>query len=260
MRGRRVLRRRIAAIEAHDRDDRSRGRRWAAHPRTCAADRPALVEAEAAMTAAYGGRTKLSGAARPVGTLLAMASIALLILPFFSTFGELLTKAAMAAGFDAWLGQWIAPLEGKLVHGALALIGIPSAYDGSLLYVGTGPGSLALYISWNCVGWQTLLFLVVSMATGLQGEYTLRSRLETVALGVVGIAILNILRITVVAVVAYMFGQIPAVIVHDYGSVIATVVFLMAFWAFAYNVVLERIGGDGEDQSPEQGSNAVASV
>jgi len=27
-------------------------------------------------------------------------------------------------------------------------------------------------------------------------------------------------------------------VVHDYGSVIATVAFLMGFWAFAYNVVL----------------------
>jgi exosortase/archaeosortase family protein len=211
------------------------------------------VEAEAAVSSAYATRHKLAGAARPVGTLIATASIALLILPFFSTFGELLTKAAMAAGFDAWLGQWIAPVEGKLVHGALALIGIPSAYDGSLLYVGTGPGSLALYISWNCVGWQTVLFLLVSMATGLQGEYTLRSRLETVALGVIGIAMLNILRITVVALVAYAFGQLPAVIVHDYGSVLATVAFLMAFWAFAYNVVLERIEYR-DAASPEQGA------
>ena len=205
------------------------------------------------MTATYAARTPLAGAARPVGTLIATASIALLILPFFSTFGELLTKAAMAAGFDAWLGQWIAPIEGKLVHGALALVGVPSAYDGSLLYVGTGPGSLALYISWNCVGWQTVLFLLVSMATGLQGEFTLRSRLETVALGVMGIALLNVLRITVVALVAYAFGQVPAVIVHDYGSVIATVAFLMAFWAFAYNVVLERTR-DSDDVSPEQGA------
>jgi exosortase/archaeosortase family protein len=205
-------------------------------------------------------RQGLSGAARPVGTLIATASIALLILPFFSTFGELLTKAAMAAGFDAWLGQWIAPVEGKLVHGALALVGIPSAYDGSLLYVGTGPGSLALYISWNCVGWQTVLFLVVSMATGLQGEYTLRSRLEVVALGVIGIAMLNILRITVVAVVAYLFGQLPAVIVHDYGSVIATVAFLMGFWAFAYNMVLERTTGEIEDPSPDQGEPPAVDV
>jgi exosortase/archaeosortase family protein len=221
-----------------------------------------MVEAEAAVTRTYATRNGLSGVARPVGTLVAAGSIALLILPFFSTFGELLTKAAMAAGFDAWLGQWIAPIEGRLVHGALALIGIPSAYDRSLLYIGTGPGSLALYISWNCVGWQTVLFLLVSMATGLQGEYTLRSRLETVALGVVGIAMLNILRITVVALVAYAFGQVPAVIVHDYGSVIATVAFLMAFWAFAYNVVLERTR-NRDDASPDEGTaspGAVATV
>ena len=198
------------------------------------------MEAETAVTSAYAARAQLSGAARPIGTLVAVGSIALLILPVFSTFGELLTNAAMAAGFDAWLGQWIAPVEGQLVHGALALLGIPSAYDRSLLYIGSGAGSLALYISWNCVGWQTLLFLGLSMATGLQGEYTIRSRVETVALGVAGIAILNVLRITVVALVAYVFGQVPAVIVHDYGSVIATIAFLMAFWAFAYNTVLER--------------------
>jgi len=186
----------------------------------------------------------LFGAARPIGTLVAVASIALLVLPFFSTFGELLTKVAMAAGFDAWLGQWIAPLEGWLVHGALALLGIPSASQGSLLYVGTGAGSLALYISWNCVGWQTVLFLVVSMLTGLQGEYTRRSRIEVAFLGVTAIAILNVVRITVVALVAYAFGRLPAIIVHDYGSIVATVAFLMAFWAFAYNVVLERKHGD----------------
>ena len=194
------------------------------------------------MTAAFAPEPKSAGAIRPIGTLVAVASVALLILPFFSTFGELLTNAAMAAGFDAWLGQWIAPVEGQLVHGALALVGIPSAYSGSLLYVGSGAGSLALYISWNCVGWQTLLFLGVSMATGLQGEYTLRSRLETVALGAAGIAVLNVLRITVVALVAYFFGRLPAVLVHDYGSVVATVAFLMAFWTFAYNVVLEQRG------------------
>src|ERR671922_2379687 len=188
----------------------------------------------------FASRTSLAGVARPVATLIATASIALLILPFFSTFGELLTNAAMAAGFDAWLGQWVAPVEGQLVHGALALLGIPSAYSGSLLYIGSGAGSLALYISWNCVGWQTLLFLGVSLATGLQGEYTRRSRLEVVALGIIGIAFLNVLRITVVALVAYFFGRLPAVIVHDYGSIVATVAFLMAFWAFAYNVVLEQ--------------------
>ncbi len=204
----------------------------------------------------YVKRVDLAGVSRPLGTLIAVASIALLILPIFSTFGELLTNLAMTAGFDAWLGQWIAPTEGKLVHGALALVGVPSAYDGSLLYVGTGPSQVSLYISWNCVGWQTLLFLGVSMLTGLQGEYTERSRVETALLGVSGIAVLNVVRITVVALVAYAFGRLPAIIVHDYGSVLATVAFLMAFWIFAYNVVLERRHDyvDVDEELPRRGS------
>src|SRR3989442_14192182 len=107
----------------------------------------------------YVKRADLSGASRPVGTLIATASIALLVLPFFSTFGELLTNFAMAAGFDAWLRQWIAPIEGHLVHGALALFGIPSAASGWLRYVRTGKGGLPLYISWKRVGGPTLLFL-----------------------------------------------------------------------------------------------------
>src|SRR5207245_9358634 len=116
--------------------------------------RRALVEAATTVTTtAFRHDPRLTGAARPVGTLLAAGSIALLILPFFSTFGELLTNLAMAAGFDAWLGQWIAPVDGRLVHGALALSGIPSAYDGSLLYGGTGAGRLAPCLSWHSVVW-----------------------------------------------------------------------------------------------------------
>src|SRR5207245_6592450 len=108
----------------------------------------------------------------------------------------------MAGGCDEWLGQWIAPVEGRLVHGALALLGIPSAAAGSLLYVGSGPGSLALYISWNCVGWQTLFFLGASLFTGLQGEYTVRSRIETALLGMAGFMSLNVVGLKVVEILA----------------------------------------------------------
>jgi exosortase/archaeosortase family protein len=188
----------------------------------------------------YSRQARPDDLARPLGAIIATASIALLVMPFFSTFGELLTNLAMATGFDALLGQWIAPAEVKLVHGALALFGLSSYPNGSMLSVSDGTRGITLYISWNCVGWQTLLFLAVSMLTGLQGEYTMRSRIETALLGVFGIALLNVLRITVIALVAFHFGQLPAVIVHDYGSVIVTVVFLMAFWAFAYNALLER--------------------
>lgn len=182
----------------------------------------------------------LDDVTRPLGIVLATASVALLIMPVFSTFGELLTSAAMAAGIDALLGQWVAPVGAQLVHGILAMFGYLTAPDGSVLSISDGTRGTSVYISWNCVGWQTLLFLGVSMLGGLQGEYTWRSKVETVVLGILGILALNVLRITVVALVAFHFGQLPAIVVHDYGSVVVTVAYLMAFWAVAYSMILER--------------------
>ncbi len=179
---------------------------------------------------------------RPVGLVLAVASIALLIMPVFSTFGELLTRAAIASGLDAALGSWVAPAEGQLVHGLLALFGYGSATNGQLLSITDGVRDVTVYISWNCVGWQTLAFLALTLPTGLQGEHTLVSKVEVILLGLFGIALLNVVRIAVVGIVALDFGQLPAVIVHDYGSVIATVIFLMVFWAVAYDRILRPAG------------------
>lgn len=181
----------------------------------------------------------LNDVARPVGLVLAVGAIALLVMPMFSTFGELLTNVAMLSGVDAVLGRTVAPAEAQLVHGLLALLGYGSAARSSLLSITDGARDVTLYISWNCVGWQTLIFLALTLPTGLQGSHTARSKAEVIALGVFGILLLNVLRITVVGLVALRFGPLPALVVHDYGSVIATVVFLMAFWTVAYDRILE---------------------
>lgn len=181
---------------------------------------------------------------RTLGGLVAAAAVALMVMPVFSTFGELLTNVALATGLDAALGSWIAPVEARLVHGALALVGLRAYPDGSLLSISDGARSVTIYISWNCVGWQTVAFLALSLATGLQGEYTWRSRAEAAVLGILGVLLLNIGRITAVALVAFWSGPLAAAIVHDYGSVLLTVAFLFAFWAFAYNAILEpRVTG-----------------
>lgn len=181
----------------------------------------------------------LEDVTRPLGMLAAVGSIALLIMPIFSTFGELLTNLAIASGVDAAMGQWVAPAEGRLVHGLLAMLGYASAANGSVLSITDGVRDVSLYISWNCVGWQTLIFLGLTLPSGLHGDHTRRSKLEAAALGIFGIAILNVLRIAIVGLVALHFGQMPAAIVHDYGSIVATVLFLMIFWSVAYNLILE---------------------
>ncbi|MDE3111881.1 MAG: exosortase/archaeosortase family protein [Chloroflexota bacterium] len=181
----------------------------------------------------------LSDVARPLSLVVASGAIALLVMPMFATFGELLTDVAMLSGVDAVLGRTVAPAEAQVIHGLLALLGLASAARGPLLSIGDGTRTVTLYISWNCVGWQTLIFLALTLPTGLHGRHTTRSKLEVLALGVFGILLLNVLRITVVGLVALRFGQLPAVVVHDYGSVVATVVFLMAFWTVAYDRILE---------------------
>lgn len=185
----------------------------------------------------------LRGASRPLAAVLAAGGVALLFVPFASTFGELLTQLALATDLDAALGRWIAPAEGWLARGLLALFGLPSASAGSLLIVGEGARAVPLYIAWNCVGWQTGVLFALSLVTGLQGSWPARSRLEVVVLGLFGIVILNVLRVAIIAVVAHAFGPVPAILVHDYGSILATVAYLVLFWVFAYGVVLRQPAG-----------------
>jgi len=181
---------------------------------------------------------RVLGSQRASAVALACGAIGLAVVPVLSTFGELLTNAAMVAGLDEALGQWIAPLEGRLAHGVLALVGLRSWPDGALLAVSDGARSTAVYISWNCVGWQTLLFLGVSMVAGLQGAYTRSSRLGTALVGILGLVALNVMRIAVVAMVSLYLGRVAATVVHDQGTIISTVAYLMAYWTFAFRALL----------------------
>lgn len=53
-----------------------------------------------------------------------------------------------------------------------------------------------------------------------------------------GQLVVNLLRMTVVCLVAAEFGFWPAVIVHDYGGTLIIVVWLFAFWAFVHRWIL----------------------
>lgn len=184
-------------------------------------------------------RTRLDGVARPIGVITLVAIIGLLSLPFVTTFNEFLTRLAITAGLDRYLSDWVAPSIANLLRGALALLGFGSSTDGSILSLGRDGRYTSIFISWNCVGWQTLVLFIVSAVAGLQGQFTRVSRYEALALGLMGVFVLNIGRILIVAIVAWAFGQGPAIVVHDYGSLILSVAYLFSFWSLAYNGVLE---------------------
>ena len=95
-------------------------------------------------------------------------------------------------------------------------------------------------IAWNCVGWQSLLFFLLTGWIGFQGDrYTNWSKVKAWIIGFLGTFLVNLLRIAVVALIAYYFGQNVAIYFHDYGSTLAVIGWLFVFWWFSYSFILE---------------------
>ena len=171
---------------------------------------------------------------RVFALLLAVAAVMLAVLPFISTFDDLLTAIGMRLGIAAPL-QWIVPAEVRVTVGLLNLLGIHAAAAGNQLVVWNLSGApQTLFISWNCVGWQSLILLGLSLMVGLRGPMTLATRIQVVALGVLGTVLVNIARITVVCALAALAGYLPAVLFHDYGGTLLLVGWLFTFWLIAY--------------------------
>jgi exosortase/archaeosortase family protein len=172
-------------------------------------------------------------------TLIAMSCALLMVLPLATTFNDLLTAWAMQLGADSPL-QAIVPAESRMVVSLLGLVGIRAAASGSHIVVWDAAGSMhTLFISWNCIGWQSLVLFGVSLISGLRGGHSLESRTQVVCIGVAGTMLLNLLRVSAVAAIAATVGVTPAVLFHDYAGTILFVGFLFAFWAFAQRWVLD---------------------
>jgi exosortase/archaeosortase family protein len=171
-------------------------------------------------------------------TLLAVTCALLLVLPFVTTFDDLLTSWALALGANNPL-QGIVPIEARMVVGLLGAVGIHAAASGSHIVIWDAAGSMhTLFISWNCIGWQSLILLGMSFMSGLRGRQSVEARVQVVLIGVAGTMLLNLMRVAAVAAIAATIGQTPAVLFHDYGGTILVVCWLFAFWMFVQRFVL----------------------
>ncbi len=171
-------------------------------------------------------------------TLLAIACALLMLLPLVTTFDDLLTTWAMQLGADNPL-QAIVPVEARMVVGLLGLAGVRAAASGSHLVVWDGGGAMhTLFISWNCIGWQSLVLLGVSLITGLRGRHPVEARLQVIVIGIAGTMLLNLLRVAAVAAIAATVGVTPAILFHDYGGTVLVISYLFLFWMFAQRWIL----------------------
>jgi exosortase/archaeosortase family protein len=163
-------------------------------------------------------------------TLIAISCGLLMVLPLVTTFDDFLTSWALQLGANNPL-QAIVPVEARMVVSLLGLAGIRAAASGSNIVVWDSAGAMhALFISWNCIGWQSLVLLGVSFFSGLRGQQALASRIQVIVIGVAGTMLLNLVRVAAVAAVEARWGHLPALMLHDYGGTILVIGWLFLFW------------------------------
>ena len=181
--------------------------------------------------------------------ILMLAAGILLVLPFITTFNEFLTKAVIELRLDAILTDWVVPTEVRFIALMLQPLGIQAEVTDTALYLSRAGSDfpIPVYISWNCVGWQSFILFGITLITGLQGRIPRRRKLQVIAVGLLGTFWMNLLRMSSVAMVAYFFGRLPAVIFHDYGGTLIILVWLVVFWYALFNYFLaDYVGGDEE--------------
>jgi exosortase/archaeosortase family protein len=173
-------------------------------------------------------------------TLFLILTLVLIFMPFLATFNDILTRVVINLKGYSFIREYIVPFEVRMVAVVLAVLGFDVSVTKEYVVLGqTQP--FFTEIVWNCIGWQSLLFFVITAAIGLQGDkYTNLSKIKAAIIGLLGTFLVNILRIVAVVLVAYSFGQFPAIIVHDYGSILAIIAWLFFFWWFSYSYVLEE--------------------
>jgi exosortase/archaeosortase family protein len=174
-------------------------------------------------------------------TIFIVLALVLALMPFITTFNDLLTRAIMGLNGYRFIREVIVPWEVRMVGVILLPFGFEPAIFGEYLAITKGETPFLVEIVWNCIGWQSLLFFAITALVGLQGDqYTNLSKLKALVIGLLGTFLVNLFRIAAVALSAYYLGQNVAIIFHDYGSTLAVLAWLFFFWWFSYAFVLEE--------------------
>lgn len=180
--------------------------------------------------------------------LLAVLAIMLLMLPFVTTFNSVLTEIINRFGLYRTIQNLIVPFESRLVIVIVRFFGVPAflAPKGEMasFYLRKGTVYQQVQLQWNCLGWQSLLLLGLSLVGGLQGNFTLLSKMECILIGLFGTFLVNIFRMVFVTAGLYFINTVFALLIHDYFAAFTTIAWLFFFWWFCYAFVLEKRNPD----------------
>lgn len=172
--------------------------------------------------------------------IFALLAVFLAVLPFLVSFNEVLTHLVEKLNLYMWVQEKTVPVEVKMVGVLVSPFGVNYlAHQNGMTVNG-----IYARMTWNCLGWQSLLLLGITLVVGLRGNYTFWSKVEMILIGLLGTFLVNLFRLTVIILLLAYARPLFAVVYHDYLAAIITILWLFAFWYFSYSFVLEEKGYD----------------
>jgi exosortase/archaeosortase family protein len=172
-----------------------------------------------------------------------VTAIILSILPVLVTSSAILTDLFEKMRWYVWLQEMVVPFESRHVAVLVRVVGIEgkvvSGANFSMVLVAPGGHLIPVSLEWNCLGWQSMILLAITFATGLRGNFSRFSKAEVIVFGVVGTFLSNLFRMAVVVALAYYWNSLAAKIIHDYFAMFVALVWMIFFWWFSYSYVLE---------------------
>lgn len=173
-----------------------------------------------------------------------ITAILLAVLPTLVLFSSMLTALFSHMGWYVWLQQVVVPVEARFVAVLIKPLGIKAqiaqGQDYALLLQKSTSDFLPVRLEWNCLGWQSLVMLGITLITGLWGRYKLLGKLEVVVFGILGTFIVNLLRMAFIVSLAFYWNGLAAVIVHDYFAALVSLIWMLFYWWFSYSFILEE--------------------
>ena len=175
-------------------------------------------------------------------SVIAGFAILMVLLPPFAALNSLLTRWLDESAWYQPIQEYIVPWQARMVAATISPFGVPSRVTPgnpiSAFYMIKGGAAIPVNLSWNCLGWQSMLLLIISLFAGLRGNYTTRSRFQLVAIGLLGTILVNVFRMSVIALGIYYVNSLAAQIVHDYFASFVTLLWIIFFWWFSYRYIL----------------------
>lgn len=182
--------------------------------------------------------------------VLAALAVLLAVLPFVVSFNDLLTRIVERSGWYRWIQEKVVPWEVRMV----GVMVKPLRIDFVAYPEGFTANGIYAKLSWNCLGWQSLLLFLITLPVGFRGgNYTFLSKSEDFLIGILGTFLVNLMRITFTVVLLVVSRPLYAIVFHDYLAAIMTIIWLVVFWWFSYAFVLEeKAGAEEPEKEPKR--------